>query len=164
MTILQLCEWLEATAIATIVRESQYGFAIVVALHILGLTLSVGTLVWFDLRLLGVSMVRVPASTLYRRLSPLLVSGFFLMFITGSILFMGFATAAYGNLYFRIKAAAILLAGINAVLFHFMTERTIDRWDEAPRPPLAARLAGLTSIAAWAVVIVAGRMMSYTMF
>jgi hypothetical protein len=164
MSILHICEWLESTSLATLIRESAYGFPVVVAFHILGLTLSVGTLVWFDLRLLGVSMRNFRVSEVYRRLAPWLLSGFAVMFITGAMLFTAFATSAYGNLYFRIKAAAILLAGVNALVYHFTTERAIARWDDAPRPPLGARIAGLTSIVVWGGVIVAGRMMSYTMF
>lgn len=164
MSILQICEWLESTSLATLIRESQYGFSVVVGFHILGLTLSVGTLVWFDLRLLGVSMRGCRVSDVYRRLSPWLLTGFSVMFITGAMLLTAFATSAYGNLYFRIKAVALALAGVNALVYHFTTERTIARWDKAARPPLAARIAGLTSIVVWASVIVAGRMMSYTMF
>ena len=64
MTLLQQLEWLEASPVGVMVRESTWGFPIVVALHIMGLTLSVGTLLWFDLRLLGVSMAGVRASML----------------------------------------------------------------------------------------------------
>ena len=164
MSLLEIAEWLEATAIARWVQESLYGFAIVVAVHILGLTLSVGTLVWFDLRLLGVSMLRIPVSHLYRRLMPWTLTGFAVMFISGAVILAAYATAAYGNLYFRIKAVALLLAGINAFVYHRVTERQIHRWDEARLPSLPARAAGLISILVWGVVILAGRMMSYTMF
>ena len=54
--MLQLCEWLESTAVASLIRESAYGFPIVVAIHIMGLMLSIGMLLWFDLRLLGLAM------------------------------------------------------------------------------------------------------------
>ena len=164
MSILQVCEWLESTPVGVLVRESLWGFPIVVAIHILGLTISVGTLVWFDLRLLGVSMPRCPVSEVYRRLMPWMVSGMIVMFITGGLLFVGFATKAYGNLYFRIKLATLLLAAVNALMFHYWTGRGIARWNEAARPPLPAGLAGLASLLLWVVVIMAGRMMSYTMF
>lgn len=164
MSVLAACEWLEGTALAVLVRESLWGFPILVAIHLLGLMLSAGTLIWFDLRLLGVGMRRIPVSEVYRRLAPWLLVGFVVMVVSGTILFIGFATAAYGNLYFRIKLAAMALAGVNALVYHVTTERAIASWDEAPDPPLAARIAGLTSILVWAVVIVAGRMMSYTMF
>lgn len=164
MSILQLCEWLEATSIGLLVRESLYGFQIVLAIHILGLTFSVGTLVWFDLRLLGLSMRRCPVSEVYRRLAPWMLGGFAVMLITGGLLFTGFATRAYPNLYFRLKMLAMLTAGVNALVFHLTTERGIAAWDQATRPPLRARVAGLVSIGAWATVIMAGRLMAYTMF
>ena len=164
MSLLLLCQWLESTQVGLLVRESLYGFQILVATHILGLAFSVGTLVWFDLRLLGLSMPGCPVSKVYRRLMPWMLPGFAVMFISGALLFVGFATNAYGNVYFRLKVAAMLVAGLNAFLFHRTTERRIALWDSAARPPMAARLAGLISIVVWATVIVAGRMMSYTMF
>lgn len=164
MSLLNVCEWLEATAVGVFARESANGFQILVAIHILGLTVSVGTLVWFDLRLAGVSMPRCPVSTVYRRLMPWTLAAFVVMFISGACLFTGFATKAYGNVYFRLKLAAIVLAGLNALFFHLVTERRIARWDNDAQPPLAARVAGVISIVIWTGVILAGRMMSYTMF
>lgn len=162
--MLQVCEWLESTAIAALVRETLYGFPIVVAFHIMGLTLSIGMLLWFDLRLLGLAMTRTRVSDLYRRLAPYIVCGFVVMFVSGLMLFTAFAVAAYGNLYFRIKVAAMIIAGVNALVFHFSTERSIAGWDDRPRPPLRARIAGLTSAIVWMVAIFSGRLMSYTMF
>lgn len=164
MSLMQVVVWLEARWGSRWVQESLYGFAIVVAIHIVGLTLSVGTLVWFDLRLLGVSMLRIPVSQLYRRLMPWFLCGFGVMFLSGGTLLAAYATSAYGNLYFRIKATALVLAGMNAFFYHRVTERQIHRWDEARVPALPARAAGLISILVWGVVIFAGRMMSYTMF
>ena len=164
MSLLEIAQWLEATAIARWVQESLYGFALLVAIHLLGLTVSVGTLIWFDLRLLGVSMLRIPVSHLYRRLMPWTLTGFAVMFVSGGILLAAYATNAYGNLYFRIKAIALVLAGLNAFFYHRITERQIHRWDEARHPSVPARMAGLISIGVWTVVILAGRMMSYTMF
>lgn len=53
---------------------------------------------------------------------------------------------------------------VNALFFHLATERRIAEWNEGAGIPIAAKLAGLISLAAWATVIMAGRMMSYTMF
>ena len=128
------------------------------------LYLLAGTLVWFDLRLLGLNMPRCPVSEMYRRLMPLTLVGFAIMFISGGMLFAGYATAAYGNTYFRIKAAALLAAGLNALIYHRVTERRIAQWNDAAKPPLPARAAGLISIVVWTIVILAGRMMAYTLY
>jgi len=164
VNVLDLLHWLEATETATLVRESLYGFAILVGIHIIALVFSVGTLVWFDLRLLGVAFQGAPVSRVYRRVMPWATSGFVVMFLSGGLLFVGYASAAYQNVFFRIKISALALAALNAVLYHLVTERGRVAWDTQARPPAAARVAGLVSILLWATVILCGRLMSYTMF
>jgi hypothetical protein len=162
--IFHLAEWLESTAIALLVRESLWGFQIVVGTHIIGLTLSVGMIVWFDLRLLGFALRGSSVESVYRRIIPWASAGFVVMFLSGAALLTGYATHAYSNTFFRIKVVALIAAGLNALFYHRVTERTIAGWGSAPRPPFPARIAGLLSIAAWTIVILAGRAMSYTMF
>ena len=164
MTLLNVCQLLENTWPAVMVRESPYGFQILVAAHLLGIVLSVGTLLWFDLRLLGRCAQRSRISVLYRGLAPWFLSGFGVMFVSGVILFAAYATSAYGNLFFRIKLAALVLAGANATFYHFTTRQTMPASDDAPRPALPVRLEAISSIVLWTIVILAGRMMSYTMF
>jgi hypothetical protein len=164
MASAEILQWLEGLRIGVWIRESLWGFPVAVGIHILALTLSVGILVWFDLRLLGVSMRPIPVSTVYRRLMPWAFCGFALMFASGGSLFAAYATAAYPNVYFRVKMTALLLAGINAGVYHLVTERGIAEWDKSARPPLTVRIAGLVSIVLWATIIVCGRMMSYTIF
>jgi hypothetical protein len=155
---------LEATSVGTIVRESLYGFPILVAIHLMGLALSVGTLMWFDLRLLGVALQSAAVSRVYRRLMPWTFAGFVVMVVSGALLFTGYASSAYGNVYFRIKVASIAVAAANAAFYHLFTERNGHLWDVNSVPPAAARRAGLVSLVAWAVVILCGRMMAYTMY
>ena len=164
MTLLDVCEWLETTAIAVAIQESLYGFAIVVAIHILGIAASVGLLLWVDLRLLGIALTQRPLNEVYRSLAPWFAVGFGIMLISGATVFTAFATAAYGNPFFRIKLLLLLLAGVNALVFHRFAAASPERPDDVAAPPTAARLAGFLSLAIWAGVIVMGRMMSYTMF
>ena len=164
MSVLHVCAWLENSPVGLLVRETLWGFPIVVAIHIVGLTLSAGLIAFFDLRLLGVWLTGCPVNLVYRRLLPFAAVGFAIMVISGAILLAGYATAAYGNLYFRIKIAALCLAAVNAWFYHRVTERSLTSWNEAAVPPLPARAAGLASIVLWTAVILAGRMMSYTMF
>ncbi len=121
-------------------------------------------LVWFDLGLLGVGFVRSRVSAVYRRLMPWASVGFLSMFVTGGMLFTGFVTRALTNAFFLTKMSALGLAAANAIVYHLVTERGIAAWDDQVRPPAPARLAGLVSIILWAVVILCGRLMSYTMF
>jgi hypothetical protein len=159
-----MLEWLEATTLAEFVSQSLYGFQIVVAFHLLGLGVSVGMLLWVDLRLMGVVMREIPVSVLYQRIAPWMLSGFAVMFVSGAMLFVGYATAAADNTWFRIKLAALFVAAVNAAVYHVWTERRFRDWHDDRAVPVGARTAGIVSIAVWAVVVFAGRMMSYTMF
>ncbi|MGH9783447.1 MAG: DUF6644 family protein, partial [Terriglobia bacterium] len=105
---MEILQWLEETRIGVLVQEDPWLFPILVSIHILGLTLSVGTLVWFDLRLLGFGIRNCSVSRLYRRLMPWMLGSFFVMVASGSMLFIGFATLAYPNIYFRIKVAGLV--------------------------------------------------------
>jgi hypothetical protein len=159
-----IAQWLESTAAGVLVRESEWGFSILVAIHIIGLTVSVGMVIWFDLRLLGVALCASPVSRVYRQIIPWAGTGFVLMFLSGGMLLTGYAVPAFGNAYFRIKMAALLAAGLNALAYHRFTERQIADWNDAAKPPAPARMAGLISIIVWATAILCGRMMSYTIF
>ena len=107
--MLDILHRLEATGVGTLVRESLYGFQILVAIHVMGLVLSVGMILWFDLRLTGLALGSAPVSRVYRRLIPWATTGFVVMFSSRPLLFTGFARAAYPSPYFRIKISALLL-------------------------------------------------------
>jgi hypothetical protein len=157
MSLLEVCQWIQDTQVGTAIRESILVYPIILSVHLLALSVSVGMLVWFDLRLLGIKMRAQLVSEVYRQLMPWMLGGFFVMFVTGGLLFWALAARCYGNVYFRAKMMALLLAGLNALIYHLLTERTIADWDSAPVPPMRARLAGVFSIVLWAVIIGAGR-------
>lgn len=156
--------WLEQTGIAVQIREYVWGLPILVALHMIGLTGSVGTLIWFDLRLLGIGIQRCPVSRLYRMVKPWMLASFAVMMASGALMFMAYATLAVADVFFWTKMAALSVAGVNAAVYHLVTKRGIADWDNATLPPFPAQMAGLISIIAWVVVIVSGRMMAYTMY
>ncbi len=157
MSVLELCHWIEDTAIGTSIRESAWVFPIILGLHSLGLTLSVGTVLWFDLRLLGVKLLGQSVSDVYRQLKPWMLAGFAIMFLSGMLLFWAQASRCYENGFCRVKILLLVVPGLNALIYHWVTEPGIARWDDSARPPAPARAAGLVSIAAWTTIIVLGR-------
>jgi hypothetical protein len=55
----------------------------------------------------------------------------------------------------------MVAAGINALVFHMTTYRSVARWDNDLVTPFGARVAGAVSLAAWASVVAAGRLAAY---
>jgi hypothetical protein len=136
-------------------------FLIVLTVHVLTLTVFVGTAVMIDLRLLGVTMTRAPVSEVMARLLPWTGAGFLVMVASGALLFYAAPLLRYENVFFRLKMAALVLALVNAWIFHRTVYRTVAEWDLNRVPPRKARVAGGLSLALWALIITAGRMMAY---
>jgi hypothetical protein len=164
VTLLPLCEWLASTGGSIALHESLYMYPLVESAHVLTLTLFLGMAIMLDLRLLGVALRRVPMTDIKRRLGPWMVAGFVVMVATGALLFYAIPVRSYQSIFFRIKVVALVLAGLNAYVFHTTIDRRVAEWDLAPRPPRAARRAGATSLVLWAVIVVAGRMIAYNWF
>jgi len=159
MSLFEICQVLEQTSIGTIVRDSAFPY--VEGAHVLALSLSIGTVMWFDLRLLGVAMRTRPVSEVFQDLKVWMFAGFGIMFLTGGLLFSAHATKAYASGYFRVKLGLMILAGVNAAVYHLTIERRQSEWDKASVPPVAAQAAGLLSLALWFSVVAVGRLFAY---
>jgi hypothetical protein len=161
MSLLRFCEWLASTPGSIALHESRYVFLIVLTVHVLTLAVFVGTAVMIDLRVLGVTMMRVPASEVLARLLPWAAVGFLVMVTSGALLFYSAPLVRYHNLFFRFKMMALVLALLNAWVFHATVYRRVADWDLDPVPPRRARVAAGVSLVLWALIITAGRMMAY---
>jgi hypothetical protein len=161
MTLLHLCQWLYATRLGTAIRESQFAFPIIESVHVMGITLLVGTVSIVDLRLLGVVLKREQVSKVVHQVLPLTWCGFVIMFISGFLLFWAKAEQCYGNSAFRIKLVLLLLAGLNPLIFHSTVYRSVAEWDEAQFTPRGAKLTGVLSLTLWSAIIIAGRAIAY---
>ena len=164
MPLLRFCEWLAATPGSIALHESRYMYLTVLTIHVLTLCLLVGTAAILDLRLMGWTLQRVPTSEVIARLLPWTAAGFLMMIASGALLFYADPVAKYQNLFFRLKMVTLILAVINAWVFHRTVYRRVADWDLDPVPPRAARIAGGLSLAAWAVLITLGRMIPYQVY
>ena len=163
MSLYEICEWLQESYYATAIRESIWVFPIIEGTHVLALGLSVGTIMWFDLRLLGFGMRRHSVSATYNYIKPAMFTGFAIMMISGVLLFYSHALRCYESIFFQIKLVLLILAGVNILIYHTTIDRRRAEWDRWPKPPLQARLAGLISLLMWTSIVAVGRLMAYTL-
>jgi hypothetical protein len=139
-------------------------YPLVESAHVLTLCVFLGLAVMWDLRLLGITLTKVPMSQLKRRLGSWMTGGFIVMVITGVLLFYAVPVRSYQSIWFRMKAAALVFAGLNAFVFHRTIDQRLVEWDTDPVPPRAARRAGARSLVLWTIIVVAGRMIAYNWF
>ena len=164
MSLFRFCEWLASTPWSIALHESHYAYLGLLAIHVLTVSVFVGTIAMIDLRLLGLTMVGVPVSEVMARLLPWSAAGLVVMLASGALLFYAAPVLGYQNFFFRFKMAALVLAIINAWTFHRRLYRRVAEWDRDPVPPPVARMAGGMSLILWAAIITAGRMMPYQIY
>jgi hypothetical protein len=162
MSLRSLFEWLEAMPMSTALRESIYGYPILLTSHVVSMCVIAGLLVMMDLRLTGVGNLRTPVSHIQNRLFPWQMLGLAMSVVSGGLLFYGQPMRFYGNFWFWMKNLLMLSALINAMYFHWTIYRSVDKWDSNPLPPVPARVAGALGLVLWAAVIVTGRMIAYS--
>lgn len=156
-----LFEWVDAFPSSIALRESDYGYAVMLSSHVVSMALFAGLIVMMDLRLVGLGYARTPISQIQKRLFPWQMLSLGLSSITGGLLFYSQPMRYYGKVFFWTKAVVMVLAGANALAFHLTTYRSVAAWDSDPVPPFRARLAGALSMALWAGVVVFGRLTAY---
>jgi hypothetical protein len=161
VSLLRVFEWLGSTSWSVELHESRYVFLLVLMIHVLTLSVFVGTALMIDLRLLGKAMTRVPVSQVVARLFPWSEAGFAVMVVTGALLFYAAPVTRYTNVFFRFKMAALLLAVVNVALFRLGVYRDVGEWDTDPVPPRRVRMVGVISLILLGLIITAGRMMAY---
>jgi hypothetical protein len=151
---------IETSGVARWMREALWAYPTVEAVHIVGLAIVVGSIVMFDLRLLGLSR-GLSVARLSRHTLPWTLGAFAAVGFTGVLMFTAHANDFLTNPVFMLKMGLILLAGINAGMLHAGAMRHAAQWDLG-LPPARVRVAAALSILLWIGVIFCGRFLAYT--
>lgn len=155
-----IAQWLGATALSQAMRENAWLYPIVEIVHIVGFAVLVGSVVLFDLRVLGFAR-NLPVAALGRHLLRWALGSLLLVVPAGLLLFSAHPEELAGNPVFRLKLALIAAAGLNALAFHVFPYRSVVAWERELPAPAAARLHALLSILLWVGVISCGRLLAY---
>jgi len=139
--------------------NSSWGWPTIESLHFMGLSLLIGTVGLFDLRMLGLAK-GIPMSALHK-LVPWGIAGYFLNVTTG-FLFVSSAPDQYlFNPAFQTKLALMAIAGVNVLVFYRFSYGRVKRAGAGDGAPRGAKVAAAVSLSCWVGVIVCGRLITY---
>lgn len=161
MQLEALYEWLQTTSLAQDIGQSANLFPLIESLHVLSITLMMGTIALLDLRLMGILDLERPVSKILRETLPLTVGAFVVALITGTLMFITHAVQYMSNGPFVAKMVLMVVAGVNIVVFHGVTQRTIEQWDRG-KPARSAVMAGYVSLILWVAILACGRWIGFT--
>jgi len=150
-----LFHWCDTSWLSREIRASTCQFAVFEMIHLLGLTMVMGSLMVLDLRLFGVGMRRRSAADLSRDLSAWMLSGLAIILGSGALLFFGEPMKLYGSPSFHVKMLLLALA----IVFHFTILRGAANRSEAA--PVLSRFAAAVSLLLWFGVGLAGRAIGF---
>ena len=153
--------WVRATELHQFIKHSEnWLWPIFQTLHYFGLSLLLGSVGLFDLRVLGLGKA-VPPATLHK-LIPLGIGGFVLNLLTGIWFFFGHPDQYFYNPSFQLLLAFVAIAGVNVAVFYrtdaFAEVKLMPGGADAP---LRAKLIAGTSLFAWIAVLVCGRLITF---
>lgn len=156
-------KWLvSALASVTPVRafmHTAWGWPAVESLHFIGLSLLVGMILLFDLRLLGMAK-RIPIAALHR-LVPWGLVGYGITAGTGSLFLMAEPDQYIYNPAFHFKVLFMAAAGLNASAFYLTSYRRTTAPGAPAEAPRSAKVIAAASLFLWISVIIAGRLLTF---
>lgn len=159
---------LKTQAIADFFRHYAWGWPLMETLHFVGLSLLVGIVGMFDLRLLGVAK-SLPVAPL-RRLLPWAVFGFILAVSSGLMFVEGVEAnisihpyvVLVNDIWLELKLLFIFLAGVNLLAFYLTgMSRAVDALGPGEDAPLLAKVIAGTSLFLWIGVMYFGRLIPF---
>lgn len=158
--VMTICQWLETSWLGTTITQSGWIFPTLECIHMFGIVSVVGATSIMDLRLMGVSYRDASVSSLVNGTLRWALYGFALMLVTGALMFISEATRCYTNVGFRWKMLLVLIAGVNALLFHVGAYRSVKRWEQGATP-FVAKFAGGFSVLLWFAIVALGRWIAF---
>jgi hypothetical protein len=150
--------WLAGTPLAKFMTGS-WQWPVAESLHFIGLSMLVGTVGLFDLRLLGFAKQIRPSAL--HRLVPLGVCGYFLNFLSGICFFTNAPDQYMYNPSFQMKFLFMGVAGVNVAFFYTAMFRKVRELGSGENAPMPARIIGGVSLASWMGVITCGRLLTF---
>src|SRR5579863_9688340 len=162
MDIAAFLKSLEASGLATRIRDSLFLFPLIESTHVFGLALVFGTIAVIDLRLLGIASSQRSFQRMASDILKWTWAAFALTAVTGALMFITNAPVYYHNFYFRMKMLLLALTGINMLVFELTAGRTIYQWSAAPATPRAGKAVAALSLIMWIGVIFMGRLIGFT--
>lgn len=143
--------WYENGPVGVYIRESLWGYPIVLSSHAVGMATVMGVAVALNLRVLGYA--RNISILSFDKLFIVGWVGFIINLVSGLILFAGSASSYFFQGTFQIKMLAILAGGL---LMKFVMNSVREN-----KPLMTQKLLAGASLACWTIGLVAGRLMAY---
>jgi hypothetical protein len=153
--------WIESTDLSVWVRESDFGYPLILCAHAVGMAIVVGISALHAARVFGFSRDFPLAG--FERLMGVAWFGFVLNAASGTLLLVGQPRRLLMNPAFQIKMLLIVFAGFAVwQLARALEQERLLTGGRLTGATRSARIAAVGSVVFWVGAIIAGRVIGYT--
>lgn len=161
MSVHSFGQWLYATPLSTFIREVSWVIPAIQSIHILSVSVVIGSALVSDLRLAGVLAMEEAPTVIVRRYLPWMWKALVVLLCTGMLLILAEPDRTLGNLVFWSKMALVVIAfGLTLLFRRPLLDPAFDLEQASWR--LATKPAAWLSLVVWVGVIFCGRWIAYT--
>jgi hypothetical protein len=141
--------FLQSNAIADLLNNTEWGFAIAECFHIVFFAVAIGTIMIVDLRLMGLAFPRTTSAKLHHDTWAYTLIGLTVTVLAGMALFLSAPRMYYLGGWFQFKAIALLIA----ILYNYTVHYKVASSSTSSRVEV---LVGAISVLLWVSVVVGG--------
>jgi len=155
-----LSSWLEKTSLSIAIQDVSWVIPFCQTVHILCLALVLSSVVFLDVRLMGIGPHRIPVSALAKRFLPPTWGAVAVMALTGAVLVIGEPQRDLPNMVFQIKMLLLVCVLAVTSIIQARIAANPNAWGDgiASWP---ARIAGAVSLLLWLGIATCGRFIAY---
>jgi hypothetical protein len=152
-----LSHLIETSRLGVFLQNLKNEVPITQSLHLIGISIVVGSSAMIDLRLLGLMNRTEPAGEVMARFMPALWGGLGFVALSGLVMILTEPSRALPAGEFQRKMLALLAA----VAVNILLRRLVPRHDAAWQPRAVPKALAVASLVLWGFIITEGRWIAY---
>jgi len=153
----------EAREFATWLLSNTPGLPpILQTVHLLSIAAVMASIIFINLRILGLAVPRQHIGEMIGRLMPWTWVALFSLFISGLPFILARPARYFTNPVFQIKFLLLLLAILLAVFFYRLSQREVDYWTSSRQRLITGKVIAASSLILWFGIVMAGRWIAYS--
>ena len=159
-TLATFSAWLELTPFSRVLQTVEWAVPAIQTVHILAIAAVMGSMLLFNLRLLGVRGADVPLARVRSRFLPVVWFSLLVLLASGALMVAAEPGRSLLNPVFQLKMALLVCAVALTAATDRSLRRSPDPQREGPRR-VRLRASAILSVGLWVAILFAGRWIAY---
>ena len=159
--MLQFTEWLSQTSLSLAIKTHEWVIPTVQSVHIVAITIVVGSVFMIDLRVLGLAGRDQSLLETTGRFGPWLSAALCVLLATGLLMVVGEPARELLAFSFWFKMFLVALGTLIAAVFQIALKKNEPHWQESLVKRSSTKWLAVFTLVIWVGIIILGRLIAY---